>query len=266
MRILTYPRWFGLQGPAEGAVLAGFRRSAYLEFTRPRRAVVALVDPELGRGPLSLVVDAAPWEALQPGTPVHLASGRLCAAGRTWDLAGARPWDPELPRVVPAAEPVRRCCDWLVASAPADGIGPVLAHLMYGRGPALQAWQRRALEGVRAMAAGAYGAGAALLCGLGPGLTPSGDDFLCGWMLALYLADRPRADVLRRTHRTHRIARAYLRAAARGLASEAWHRLVVSLAEGADWIRAAETVRSAGETSGSDTLAGFLLALRHLRA
>jgi hypothetical protein len=267
VRVLALPRWLEwLRGAGgQGRVLAGFRRSAYLEFARPRQAVVAVVAAELGLGPLSLVVDCLPVELLQPGTPVRLESGRLSVGPWTWAVEGACPWDPELPRVVPRAAQVRRCWDWLLDSAPQEGIAPVLCHLAHGRGPELQAWQRRALDGLRAMAAGAYAEGTALLCGLGPGLTPSGDDFLCGWMLALHLTGRPRAGLLRGVRATHRISRAYLHAAARGLASEPWHRLVAGLAGDGDPLCAAEAVRCVGNTSGSDTLAGFLLALRRLQ-
>ena len=60
--------------------------------------------------------------------------------------------------------------------------------------------------------------------------------------------------------------RLYLEAAARGEASEAWHRLVDAVAENdPDRIAAAARgVMAFGETSGSDMLAGFVLAAEAL--
>ncbi|MFN3285757.1 MAG: DUF2877 domain-containing protein, partial [bacterium] len=245
---------------AQGQVLATFRRSAYVAFSGSEEAVVALVAPDLGRGPLSLPAEGVSWACLRPGDPVRLASFCLQAGEQTLDLDGAARWDPTLPRVRPDPLQVRRCCEWLVASAPPESLAALVPHLLRGRGPSLRDWHRRALEGARALSAGAYASGCELLCGLGPGLTPSGDDFLCGWMLALHLHGRPRETLLQHVRGTHRIARAYLRAAAAGFASEAWHRLAASL-QGGHWGAAAREVLSAGETSGADTLAGFLAGL-----
>ena len=109
---------------------------------------------------------------------------------------------------------------------------------------------------------------AGALAGMGPGLTPSGDDVLVGGLLAFALhADDSR--VMRQAiisavrDRTTRISMAYLEAAARGEASESWHRLVAALAshEAERIAIAARGVMAFGETSGSDMLAGFLLTL-----
>ncbi len=262
VRVLAYPRWLEplrARG-AQGRVLATFRRCAYVAFWGPEETVAALVAPDLGRGPLSLLAEGVSWASLQPGDPVRITPSCLQAGEQTLDLDGAARWDPTLPRARPDPVQVRRCCAWLVASAPPESLACLVPHLLQGRGPSLRDWHRRALEGALALAAGAHASGCGLLCGLGQGLTPSGDDFLCGWMLALYLQGRPRETLLQHARGTHRIARAYLRAAAAGFASEAWHRLAASLSEG-DWEAAAREVLSVGETSGADTLAGFLAGL-----
>jgi hypothetical protein len=67
-------------------------------------------------------------------------------------------------------------------------------------------------------------------------------------------------------HRTTQISTAYLDAAARGEASEAWHRLVaaMSTSDAMRVVGAAREVLVVGETSGSDMLGGFVLASRAL--
>ncbi|MCS7235506.1 MAG: DUF2877 domain-containing protein [Armatimonadota bacterium] len=265
MRVLAYPSWLRPAGSSSaGRVLAAFRRSAYLEFPRTD-AVVAVVAPELGRGPLSLVVEGLPREPLGRGTPARLSAGRLQVGHLTFELDAAAPWDATLPAAAPDPTQVRRCCEWLLSCAPRDSLAALVPHLAEGRGPALEAWQQRALAGARALAAGDLASGWGLLCGLGPGLTPAGDDFLCGWMLALFVTRRPRPWMPEAARSTHRIARSYLQAACLGQASEAWHRLVIAL-EGPHWETAARTVVSVGHTSGADALAGFLAGLRQLPA
>jgi hypothetical protein len=115
--------------------------------------------------------------------------------------------------------------------------------------------------------------GASRLAGLGGGLTPAADDFLCGVMLWAWLAHPSPPSLCHllleaAAGRTTALSAAFLRAAARGECSAAWHRL---LAELAGWRGDQPTadarerleqsvgdVLSFGSTSGGDTLAGFL--------
>jgi hypothetical protein len=88
VRVLAYPAWLRTVPPRgiSGRVLAAFRRSAYVQFGA-RGPVLALVSPELGRGPLNVLVDGLPWEGLQPGEPAFLAPTHLQVAA----------WEGELP-------------------------------------------------------------------------------------------------------------------------------------------------------------------------
>jgi len=265
VRVVAYPIWLRAVSPRgiSGRVLATFRRSAYLQFGS-RGPVLALVRPELGRGPLNVLVDGLPWERLQTGDPAYLTPTHLRVADWEGELQPASAWDPALPRLVPEATVVRRCLNWLAERAPPDSLAAVVPHLLGGFGPPLVDWQRKAQEGLAALLAGRTAVGCRVLCGLGPGLTPSGDDGLCGWMLALYVRGRPRADLLRAATATHRISRAFLSASARGHASESWHRFLASL-RAPSWEAAVLAVLTTGGTSGADTLTGFLLGLSHLR-
>ena len=116
--------------------------------------------------------------------------------------------------------------------------------------------------------------GAARLAGLGTGLTPAGDDFLAGLMTWAWLAHpAPRAFcqvVLgAAVPRTTVLSAAFLRAAAAGECSIAWHHLLAALSDRQKPLRVSETLRgsvqevlSHGHTSGADTLAGFLSLAR----
>ncbi len=101
------------------------------------------------------------------------------------------------------------------------------------------------------------------LIGLGPGLTPAGDDFVGGAMIALrafgngQLADRIAAWALPlATERTNRISRAHLECAAAGEGHEALHDLLCFFDE-----PSLQRLARVGHTSGLDAAAGALRAL-----
>lgn len=111
------------------------------------------------------------------------------------------------------------------------------------------------------------------LAGLGPGLTPAGDDLLLGALYALWATRPPRyaaavgAAVADATApRTTRLSAAWLRAAARGEAERAWVELVRALAreDRGAVIAAARAVLGLGHSSGSCALHGFVAAARAL--
>ncbi len=107
------------------------------------------------------------------------------------------------------------------------------------------------------------------LIGLGTGLTPCGDDFLCGVLAGLtlcHMAGHPFAHALKRELRSHLndtndISRAFLRCALDSYFSCA----VVSLREISGAGDIADAFLAIGHSSGTDTLCGILFTLRFLR-
>ena len=102
------------------------------------------------------------------------------------------------------------------------------------------------------------------LIGLGPGLTPAGDDFVGGAMIALRafgqsaLAGRVAAWALPLAkERTNRISRAHLQCAAAGEGHEALHDFLKTFGK-----EELDRLARVGHTSGLDAAAGALLALR----
>ncbi len=108
------------------------------------------------------------------------------------------------------------------------------------------------------------------LAGLGPGLTPAGDDLLLGVMHGLWATRSDAAkftDAIARaaTPRTHVLSAAWLTAGASGEAAEPWHDLIAALAahNGQQLEVAVMRILPTGHTSGADALAGFLGLLQH---
>lgn len=108
------------------------------------------------------------------------------------------------------------------------------------------------------------------LLGLGPGLTPSGDDAIGGMLIALHLLGEDRArDSIREklfpriAAATNDISRAHLEAAAEGFGHEAIHRIVNALLTGnvTHLHEEIDAVNALGHTSGWDALAGVVMTL-----
>ena len=228
-----------------GEVCAVFRRSFYLRFPGERYACIG--DASLGCGPLNALVD----ELQLPSIGERFALS----------LEGAQSWAPPAPPV-PAEPDVEGLRYAARARVPREGLGCLVldAHnsLSGHAQPALDALERwlvgNALEDE-----------AQTLIGLGPGLTPSGDDYLGGVLIALhYFGRRPQAQGLwrwlePRLARTSAISGAHLAAAAAGEGHEALHRCLDALCTRApDWIAVLAALDGVGHCSGWDSLAGVV--------
>jgi hypothetical protein len=275
-----------------GEVLAVHPRSCYL--LDEEGSIYAVVQEDLGKGPLSLVIASSPF----PQPFQHLAVGDtvkttgdvlLVSDSLDVGLAKAELWDPKPYVAFGGAEAMQQSLAALHQAAtkfaPETSLAVLLPYLaedelprslqkvthfprshalMGGLADSLGDRNRRGLKVVTSS-----------LAGLGPGLTPAGDDFLAGVLLAL--AEQRQqdaelgeiADLLLETAapRTHEISAAYLKTAHDGEAHERWHGLLGALAAGdtAAIGEAAHGVAQVGETSGADMLAGFLTAMQAVR-
>jgi hypothetical protein len=101
------------------------------------------------------------------------------------------------------------------------------------------------------------------LLGLGPGLTPSGDDCVMGWLAGVWTARAQGRQFVRSLDAalmaaaatTNDVSRAFLGAALHGAVSEPMYCFVTTRT-----MQCLVDVVTTGETSGGDLLAGYLLA------
>jgi hypothetical protein len=113
------------------------------------------------------------------------------------------------------------------------------------------------------------------LIGLGPGLTPSGDDLLVGYMAGLWCTMTGRRERARfisslgktishLSEKTNEISRTYLFHAVRGQVSSRLANLAEAISRGEDHkhlLELAEAAMKIGHTSGMDTVTGLLVGL-----
>ncbi|MBL8055729.1 MAG: DUF2877 domain-containing protein [Anaerolineales bacterium] len=277
MRIVQFSpaaqAWLGAARPAH--LLNVFDRACNLVDSAGE--VLSLVTTPAALAPCAALAAAdgpAPFQGLTVASAVRREPGRLRLDDLTLTWADAGRWDPRpdwaaVQRALAAApEHLEAVAAAAYAAAPAGSLLELsdphpptpLLHLAAPGAAAL----------VRGLAAGESGpalAGVAVLAGLGGGLTPAGDDFIVGALLAAWAGlcgpgavalAGPLADEAAR--RTTTLSGAYLRAAARGECSAAWHAVLAALQAGDALGLAAATAALAGigHTSGADGLAGFL--------
>ena len=182
---------------------------------------------------------------------------------------GGRHASPAGTAVVGRAGP-RWCTPWPVTRCGPATPAPPLSPAMDGLLTTPLARERLA-DVTRAVAAGdgrRAAAAARPLIGLGPGLTPSGDDALGGIEAALHALGHPVAGFLSTAlddvgERTTDVSAALLRHAARGEFTERVHRLLAALL-GDDAAAIPEAIERAvawGASSGMDCLIGVLAGL-----
>jgi hypothetical protein len=274
-----------LSASERGCVLAVFRRSFYVRFGED---VVCFGPRNLGRGPLNALC-ALPHDlswgdrGLVANSPV-LRTQLVLRVNRyfEFDFNNATPWRPPGPTTFSVGELVSglRMLAICVRRRPTSGLGLLIGEPcmgLQGTAPAddqiggllraaevptgsIRHWLADALAGSHAPCPGLDA-----LIGLGPGLTPSGDDFVCGALATLHhfgrsdiagrLAEPALAAVSRKTNV---ISAAYLRCAAAGQASDALFEVLQSLLAGreASVESALDQLQAIGHTSGLDSLAG----------
>ena len=227
-----------LSGGSKARVLAVFSKATYLQLDTD---VVAIVTTDVPRGPLHLRVHQLP--PLETGQSFFLEP--IIAQASTDAFGSGSP-----------------CC-W----AP----GRVDGNALLRSRPGLPSADASALAGSAAVRRASQAlnghdlAGAVShVAGLGPGLTPSGDDVLAGILVVGALTERFSPSELRaaaNTARTHDISRSFLRWAASGHSIEPVHDLLLALAAGRPTDDAEQAVIAIGATSGHDLLLGLRLAL-----
>ena len=271
---------------AGGSVRAVFERSFYVCL---EAGWVCIGSARLGAGPLQLICEcwpAAPALAalVRPGDAVRIAKLGLSAGKLRIFLDGARPW---LPEPAPAwsraslGRGLAAVSDVLRTTAPADGLallGRAAAGAPVCRPAALAL--SHVMEVLDAEAAGEWplidGEKLAPLVGLGPGLTPSGDDYLGGVLIALCLLGRVSLrdrlwQILEPlvAERTVDISAAHLAAAAEVFGCAALNRVLCAILVGATDRVVADAIMAlaaVGHSSGWDALAGALAVLTTWRS
>jgi len=239
--------------------------------------MVSLVKPDIGSGPGNIVLPDLPTPA-----PPHIVveHDRVVIGTLIIERSQLPSYNPRLSVTRPptADELDRRVRLLLTLFPPGSPAFLFDSHRADDvRTDFERAYRDQFQKGAQALENGNYKEGARLLKGLGFGLTPAGDDFLCGFLWALTLAGPNLASVKKIIYESARgnnlIANHFLRAAYEGLFFEHFKNFTRALCEGYDDELRQSFVKllTIGATSGADTAVGFILGLtqgrlRHVAA
>lgn len=258
---------------SELALLCLSRHDHACNFQSSNGLIVALVTTEHGNGPFHIVLPnrLPPTLTNNDNIQAQWRPGHLFIGPLQISLQQAAIWQPDL---------------------------PVLHHLSVNASPLLHeefsqhppsplhnkstAFYTRSQQGMDALQTGLtqgnnamLKAGAQYLAGLGPGLTPAGDDFLVG-LLAALVAGRLWIDNALTTlcpviaqiaaAQTTKLSARWLHCAGQGHFGETWHHLIAALNSNTSaLIRAtAQRILTTGATSGVDAMSGFLFGINLL--
>ncbi len=210
------------------------------------------------------------------------ATLRVSAADFVVDLSCAAVWNGTVPALLPGvrgAEPLgafRELCETLREQAPDQGIAPALFSSRSPRCTLARALVTRLAQTLPLLArateaadAGAVVSTLGALVGLGAGLTPAGDDFIVGYLAALWSRSHRESGVAallralvapvgRLSLHTNAISRQMLLDALRGHFAERLTEVVRCVCSSGDVAGASLRALQVGHSSGADILCGLL--------
>src|SRR5712692_5968082 len=261
--------------------------------------MLALLSGDLPRMPngvrLSPVMLEELLRGLGPGMEVWVGDGGLLIPGCNFSLClpEAPPWEPRPDiegyswQCETVAQHVRLLARYLVDRPQRGGLAALVGPLLLGQAVQEMPLARMALPKMQLLARAAWEQDMVCLeeatrglAGLGPGLTPAGDDVLAGFAAVMALLSvQLSADAAPRGYlsevvaavarpRTTMLSGVLLDYAARGEVAEHVGELLLALAlpteESGVVLHAADKLLAFGATSGGDMLLGMLLGLKAL--
>jgi hypothetical protein len=233
--------------------------------------VLSIVTQQIGNGPFNLVVEADVLFSahLTAESPIFLHANQLQLEDLTILVTNAEIWSPR-PNWEMLHARRNNILDQLISLPPTTYESPTLALPAF-----LPLVQVPGFAGVSNSLRSAIAnadipvslAASRKLAGLGNGLTPAGDDFIMGAVLAAWIIHPPDvASFLAKeitnsaAPLTTSLSAAWLRSAGKGEAGILWHDFFGRLmgADAAQIQTSANKILAVGESSGADALAGFI--------
>lgn len=246
--------------------------------------VFSLVTPWVGDGPFNIVLDPINFcDHAADDTKVRIEYERIRIGEIEIDLTSAQIWEPRFEwesfrgRQNSLSITTGMLEEVLLDTAPVEGFvqlirpgerlgGEIEMQLLLSAQEPAQILIESLLRGDEERCR----ASARKLAGLGAGLTPDGDDFMMGCILALWalragqrVEETAKWISLEAAPRTTPIAAAWLKAASRGECSMRWHDMLQAIQmEDEKLIQStARAIIHQGHTSGASALTGFIIVL-----
>ena len=221
------------------------------------RDVISIVNPRIGAGPFSCVVDPELFfpEHVDAQTPISVQANQIKLGNLLISTDGATQWNPRP--------------NWEALHANREPILHLSIHLPARSLPVGLTNYQSLISNLSSSFTSAdlptAKQTASNLAGLGIGLTPSGDDIIMGALYAAWIIHPPEiASVLASevaetaSALTTSLSAAWLKSAGRGEAGYLWHQFFESMLTGEDIQSKIKNILAVGHTSGTDALTGFM--------
>ena len=267
------------QGHRIGQLIAVFRSSFYVEFAD---GMCCIGHENFNSGPLNIITDvpaSVDWRqcGLEPGDKVWITNDKI-SVGQSLQFStkNAKVWYPPISNNDWTPSSLRKGLDRLTNyyrnAIPSEGLGRfILSDWSTIAANPVSNFAEPAVDYFRLWLQGKIDTPTRINCfvGLGPGLTPSGDDYIGGAMIALRnLGDTTSVDQIWNICRPislalgNRISHAHLDCAASGYGSASLHEFIIALLQGRNvkMLSAIQDLDKIGHTSGWDALAGAVTA------
>ena len=282
-----------LSSEKEWQVIATFKKCLYCRDNQGN--IICIGRAEIGKGPFTLLCSLeSPWPELVLSTTsqIMLRENQLLLEGTgiIFDLQGALVWNKSLRTLGGQSDCLLTDIRWIAGKAcrdaPSESLGPVVPSFFPLNGQPMK-WSSSLLtkslhrcfveviSEVRhsslLLSGNRYDSSRAetlgRLIGLGPGLTPAGDDFLAGIVMGLFkMGHQHEATQLAHyfcraaSGRVTAISLAFYRALSEGFVVESYHQLLDAIGTGdhGNLERLLKQVSLFGATSGWDTITGIL--------
>lgn len=240
-----------------------------------RKEVLSIVTPQIGNGPFNLVLEEEVCFTahLNLESPIASVHGQLQLGELNLNTRDAKLWLP-YPDWKKMHAKKRDIFKQLTSLSMANSLKPGGIDMIRGYHPSLLKYREADYQfsnslisslSIRDLPSALVAA--RKLAGLGPGLTPAGDDFLIGAIYAAWIAHPAEvATILAQkvanaaAPLTTSLSAAWLSAAGRGEAGIMWHTLFDALLQSNQAAAQLQITQllSVGHSSGADALAGFL--------
>ena len=277
-----------IDGAHSGRVTAVFERSGYIEVDGDW---VCVANIDAGYNAVTISVRSSPsndWlDHFHVGAPVVITPSLLSISNRPavnllpltlWSPAVAQSWS-----LSTLSSGLQALTKWAPdVRLPSNGLGQYLygteaidvatreSDAASSAITSLTQWLRGVVDSTGE--SGVLAGSVSVLIGLGPGLTPSGDDFLAGMLIALSACGAKHwqhqlvSAVQGGLQGTGSVSQSHLKAAMKGEGGEAFHQALVALmvGEGDRLGPALSALDRVGHTSGWDGLAGMVTVLREI--
>jgi hypothetical protein len=217
------------------------------------RDVISIVNPRIGNGPFSIVVDPELFfpEHVDAQTPISVEANQISLGDLLISTDHATQWNPRP--------------NWERLHANKENISNLSIQLPITNYQSLIFDLTSSLTHANLPTAKQT---ASKLAGLGPGLTPSGDDILMGAMYAAWIIHPPEVTSMLGSEvaetasaLTSSLSAAWLKSAGRGEAGSLWHQFFDAMLTGENIQSKIKNILAVGHTSGADALTGFMSVL-----